>query len=599
MTPGEVTLDIGATQSFSFTALDEFGNEIPDAIGDATANWSAESELGTIDAEGLLTTGTLAGDFPAGVVVEFVEGSDKVSATANVTIRPGPLAAIDVQPASIVLEEGETQQFAAVGKDPHGNEIPDLAFIWGTTGGIINQQGDFSATAESGTHVVRATAFSGQEATGSATVRVPLHVWDFRDGLSGWSLGEAVNVQTTDEGLAFEVDEGQHAALVTDVRVGLRGQDLTIVIRFKRDTADSETTFFWSDQFAEARRLQLFPRRDGQWTNLEFPVPRQTSMDAHFRFDPINGESGGDVVIESIQVIPNPSSESLSEPAPSFSHDWGSEGDGEGQFDSPDGVAVDGDGFIYVADLRNHRIQKFTPSGDFVTSWGSRGSDQGQFRAPRDVVVGPEGNIYVADTNNARVQVFDTMGQFIREFGGARAWALAFDSAGNVYAVEQTESRVVKFSPEGQWIDAWGDFGRGGPGRNQGAGFAHGEFFWPTGIAVDTNDFVYVADRRNHRIQKFTADGEFVKEWGFLGSELGRLYNPRDIAVGADGGIYVVDETNHRIQKFTADGQLLAQWGGKGAEGGLLDTPFDIAIGPDGRVYVVDRGNTRIVAYAP
>ena len=61
---------------------------------------------------------------------------------------------------------------------------------------------------------------------------------------------------------------------------------------------------------------------------------------------------------------------------------WGSQGSGDGQFMFPTGVAVDGDGDVYVADRDNNRIQKFTSSGGYLTQWGSYGSGNGQFNTP-------------------------------------------------------------------------------------------------------------------------------------------------------------------------------------------------------------------------
>ena len=62
---------------------------------------------------------------------------------------------------------------------------------------------------------------------------------------------------------------------------------------------------------------------------------------------------------------------------------WGSFGSGDGQFNFPNGVAVDPSGNVYVADAYNNRIQKFTGSGAFITKWGSFGSGDGQFAFPQ------------------------------------------------------------------------------------------------------------------------------------------------------------------------------------------------------------------------
>ena len=85
---------------------------------------------------------------------------------------------------------------------------------------------------------------------------------------------------------------------------------------------------------------------------------------------------------------------------------WGANGSDDGQFNGPNGVAVASNGSVYVADVNNHRIQKFTADGVFVTKWGANGSDDGQFRNPGGVAVASNGSVYVADVNNHRIQKF-------------------------------------------------------------------------------------------------------------------------------------------------------------------------------------------------
>ncbi|MCH7871686.1 MAG: SBBP repeat-containing protein, partial [Planctomycetes bacterium] len=113
---------------------------------------------------------------------------------------------------------------------------------------------------------------------------------------------------------------------------------------------------------------------------------------------------------------------------------------------------------------------------------------------------------------------------------------------------------VRQFTADGAFITQWGA-----------SGSAPGQLSGPTGVAVDSDGNVYVADTGNHRIQRFTADGTFITQWGASGSAPGQLSGPAGVAVDGDGNVYVADTGNHRIQRFTADGAFITQWGASGS----------------------------------
>lgn len=101
--PAEVTLDISDTQPFQVEVFDEFGNKIPDVL----VSWKTSTDVGMINPDGLFTAGTNAGVFPASIQVEAVKDLSRASATADVSIRPDPLASMDVLPSFAVVEKGE------------------------------------------------------------------------------------------------------------------------------------------------------------------------------------------------------------------------------------------------------------------------------------------------------------------------------------------------------------------------------------------------------------------------------------------------------------------------------------------------------------
>ena len=92
-------------------------------------------------------------------------------------------------------------------------------------------------------------------------------------------------------------------------------------------------------------------------------------------------------------------------------------------------------------------------------------------------------------------------------------------------------------------------------------GDGDGDMVWPTSIALDKDDNVYLADEALNRISIFDKDGGFLDKWGVPGSEEGQINKPSGIRFDADGNMIMVDSANHRVQKFTKDGKFLAVLG--------------------------------------
>ena len=277
-----------------------------------------------------------------------------------------------------------------------------------------------------------------------------------------------------------------------------------------------------------------------------------------------------------------------------FTLKWGTQGSGDGQFSYPSGVAVDGSGNVYVADLGNHRIQKFSSTGVFLTKWGTQGSGNGQFEAPTDIAVDSSGNVYVVDSGNNRVQKFSSSGVFLTKWGSLGSGdgqfnstrGVAVDNSGNVYVIDAYNGRVQKFSSSGVYLTQWGSLGSG-----------DGQFSYPSGVAVDGSGNVYVIE--NNRVQKFSSTGVFLTKWGSLGSGDGQFYNLYGVAVDSLGNVYVTDFGNvNRVQKFSSSGVFLTKWGSSGSGDGQFAQTSKVAVDASGNVYVADSNNYRIQKFA-
>ena len=294
------------------------------------------------------------------------------------------------------------------------------------------------------------------------------------------------------------------------------------------------------------------------------------------------------------------------------------------QFNEPVGVALDGGGNLYVADASNDRIRKITAGGVVTTLAGStRGFADGagtaaRFNFPLGVALDGDGNLYVADTNNERIRKITAGGVVTTLAGSTRGFAdgagtaaqfnfpydVALDGSGNVYVADRFNHRIRKITPAGVVTT----FAGGTQGFADGAGAA-AQFNLPSGVAVDGGGNVYVADLNNHRIRKITPAGVVTT---LAGSTVGfadgtgtaaQFDNPLGVALDEGGNVYVADFNNHRIRKVTAAGVVTTIAGtgtaGFSGDGGpataaQLNLPTRVALDGSGNVFIADYNNQRI-----
>jgi len=243
-------------------------------------------------------------------------------------------------------------------------------------------------------------------------------------------------------------------------------------------------------------------------------------------------------------------------------HVWGSFGAStenlpapEGTFNEPWGIAVGPDGSVFVADTWNHRIQKFTPDGQFIKTWGygiSQTDDPFGFYGPRGLAIDAQGHLYVTDTGNKRVVVFDSEGNFITKFGGAGLEAgrfdepvgIAVDDQGRVFVADTWNQRVQVFAQETNGVfvpqSSWEIVGWYGQSLDN-----------KPYLAVDRKDHIFVTDPEGYRVLEFTTSGQFIRYWGDYSTAADGFDLPTGIAVDSQGGVWVADTNNSRILHFT------------------------------------------------
>ena len=171
----------------------------------------------------------------------------------------------------------------------------------------------------------------------------------------------------------------------------------------------------------------------------------------------------------------------------------------------------------------------------------------------------------------------------------------------DLYIADSRNHRILHISSDGSLLQEWGTF------ADQAAGDAPpGTFNEPWGVAVGPDGSVYVSDTWNHRVQKFTADGEPIATWGQYGQPIPEVpesnssfWGPRGIAVSPQGQVFVADTGNKRIVVFDEDGNYITAFGSAGLDPGQFDEPVGVAVAPSGTVYVADTWNQRIQAFLP
>ena len=250
---------------------------------------------------------------------------------------------------------------------------------------------------------------------------------------------------------------------------------------------------------------------------------------------------------------------------------WGKVGTGNGQFSNGVlGLATSKSGNVYAADTDNHRIQVFTRTGGFVDKFGTRGGGNGQFNSPNDVAVSPDGSVFVADYSNDRVQKLSAGGGFQLAIPASQPTGVDVDADGNLYVA--TGGKVVRFDKASNFSQgaSWGGVGTNGDldvspdgsiyvADNRGLRVVHfsstgkalgtirGGPSAPIGIGIDHDCNVWVGNISARRVERFTPGGRM------LTTAASPDLIAQSIAVGRGGDVYAFDGSSRAMIRFAED----------------------------------------------
>ena len=239
------------------------------------------------------------------------------------------------------------------------------------------------------------------------------------------------------------------------------------------------------------------------------------------------------------------------------------------------GIAVAPNGHTFIADHTAHQIHVFDEQRKHIRSFGQQGRGNGQLNSPSGIAVDADMLAYVCNRCNHRIEMFRMNGTFVRQIGVGHLsypWGVTVNNK-QVYVADTENHRISIFTLEGQLIHTIGSRGSG-----------PGQFNWPTAVAISPDGDMYVTDY-NHRVQVFSPDGVFQREFG-----KGQLKYPCDILITADGHVLVADSDNNRVVIFNTTGQVIHSFQ-------VGSQPYGLAIDHNGDLLVTLYGDKQVAIF--
>jgi len=260
------------------------------------------------------------------------------------------------------------------------------------------------------------------------------------------------------------------------------------------------------------------------------------------------------------------------------------------------GVAVDSSDHVYVFNRGEHPVIVFDREGNFLRSWG-----EGLVGRAHGITIGPDGEVWLTDDGNHTIRKFTPEGKLLLTIGDPdkpaplqsgkpfnRPTHVALSPlTGDLFISDgYGNSRVHKYDPKGRHLFSWGE-----PGTDPGC------FNLPHNIATDAEGLVYVADRENHRVQVFDAEGRYLAQINNVHRPCGLLIDRREggaIYVGELGTDLAVNQSvpnlGGRVSILSLKGDLLGRIGDRfrGEKPGQFVAPHGVVNDSRGDLYVAE-----------
>ena len=260
-------------------------------------------------------------------------------------------------------------------------------------------------------------------------------------------------------------------------------------------------------------------------------------------------------------------------------------------------VAVDSNDNVYVFNRGGHPVIVFDSNGKFLSSWG-----EDIFTTPHGITIGSDDSVYCVDTGDSTVRKLTTDGELIFTLGdpgnpappmsgkpfGRPTHVGIHPRNGNIYVADgYANAHVHTYDPDGNYIGTWGE-----------SGTDEGRLNIVHNIDIDSDGYVYIGDRENHRVQIFDENGKYQTQWVNMSRAAAVYIDKR----GESDIVYVGEyfagiasnaigtDLGPRVSIYQTDGTLLARVGREsyGDESGRFYSPHGIAVDSKGDVYVAE-----------